>query len=63
MSGTHDADLLFAGSVPQLYDEHLVPLIFEEYADDLGARLRTVDPTTVLEVICPRTASCQAGRW
>jgi SAM-dependent methyltransferase len=50
MSGGHDTDLLFAGSVPQLYDEHLVPLIFEVYADDLVARLGTTDPNSVLEV-------------
>jgi SAM-dependent methyltransferase len=50
MSGTHDADLLFAGSVPQLYDKHLVPLIFGSYADDLVARLGTTETTAVLEV-------------
>ena len=29
----------FAGSIPALYDTHLVPLIFEPYAADLARRL------------------------
>jgi len=29
------ADTLFAGSIPELYDTYLVPLIFEPYAVDL----------------------------
>ena len=33
-------DLRFAGSVPEIYDTHLVPLIFQPYADDLAERLR-----------------------
>lgn len=32
-------DSAFTGSVPQLYERHLVPLIFEPYADDLVRRL------------------------
>ena len=31
-----DSDKVFAGSIPQLYDEYLVPLIFEPYADRPG---------------------------
>jgi hypothetical protein len=34
-----DVDRHFAGSIPQLYDEYLVPLIFEPYAVDLAARV------------------------
>jgi SAM-dependent methyltransferase len=33
-------DKVFAGSIPKLYDTHLVPLIFESYAADLASRLR-----------------------
>ena len=29
-------DKLFAGSIPELYDRYLVPLIFEPYASDLA---------------------------
>lgn len=41
---------VFAGSVPELYDRHLVPLIFRPYADDLVARLRDLEVGSVLEV-------------
>jgi hypothetical protein len=30
-----DSEILFAGSIPELYDEYLVPLIFESYASVL----------------------------
>lgn len=36
---SHGTDKLFAGSIPELYDTHLVPLIFEPYAADLAQRL------------------------
>ena len=45
-------DKRFAGSIPQLYEEHLVPLIFEPYAQDLAARLAARPPKRVLEVAC-----------
>ena len=44
---THDT--LFAGSIPELYDELLVPLIFEPYADDLARRVAALSPARVLE--------------
>ena len=34
-----DSDKVFAGSIPKIYDTHLVPLIFEPYAADLAQRL------------------------
>ena len=35
-----DSDIIFAGSIPKLYDTYLVPLsIFEPYAADLVNRL------------------------
>ncbi len=45
-----DADRAFAGSVPQLYERYLVPLIHEPYVEDLGARLVRQHPSRVLEV-------------
>lgn len=42
-------DKLFAGSIPELYDRLLVPLIFEPYALDLARRLAETDPHDVLE--------------
>jgi SAM-dependent methyltransferase len=46
----HDSDSVFAGSVPELYDELLVPLIFEPYAADLVRRVREFAPDSLLEV-------------
>ncbi|HEY2926834.1 class I SAM-dependent methyltransferase [Piscinibacter sp.] len=43
------SDTLFAGSIPELYDSHLVPLIFEPYAADLARRVAARDPSRVLE--------------
>jgi ubiquinone/menaquinone biosynthesis C-methylase UbiE len=42
-------DKLFAGSIPEIYDRFLVPLIFEPYARDLAERLAKVNPQAVLE--------------
>src|SRR6185437_4005499 len=42
-------DRLFAGSIPETYDRLMVPLIFEEYALDLAARVAKADPRDVLE--------------
>ncbi|MDQ8729394.1 methyltransferase domain-containing protein [Bradyrhizobium sp. LHD-71] len=46
---TNDADKVFAGSIPEIYDEYLVPLIFEPYATDLAGRLSAFKPESVLE--------------
>ena len=43
-------DQVFGGSIPELYDRYLVPLIFDSYADDLVERLLRLSPTSVLEV-------------
>jgi SAM-dependent methyltransferase len=45
-----ETDAVFAGSVPDLYDEYLVPLIFEAYAADLVVRLQAMTSGRVLEV-------------
>ncbi len=50
MDSQQASDLVFAGSVPELYDRLLVPLIFEPYADDLVARLAALGVSSVLEV-------------
>src|SRR2546423_3382929 len=42
-------DKLFAGSIPEIYDRLLVPLIFESCARDLAERLAKVKPRDVLE--------------
>ena len=42
-------DKLFAGSIPEIYDHFLVPLIFEPYAADLAGRVALAQPRDVLE--------------
>ena len=42
-------DKMFAGSIPELYERFLVPLIFESYALDLAGRLAKANPSDVLE--------------
>jgi ubiquinone/menaquinone biosynthesis C-methylase UbiE len=42
-------DKLFAGSIPEIYERYLVPLIFEAYAQDLAGRLARIEPRDVLE--------------
>lgn len=44
-----ETDRLFAGSIPELYDRYLGPLVFAPYARDLAARLAAFGPAYVLE--------------
>ncbi len=46
---TPSSDATFAGSIPELYDSLLVPLIFEPYAADLARRVAALNPSRVLE--------------
>ena len=48
--GKHSTDKVFAGSIPELYDTYLVPLIFEPYAIDIANRLASMHPRRVLEI-------------
>jgi predicted O-methyltransferase YrrM len=43
------ADKVFTGSIPELYDRLLVPLIFEPYARDLAGRVAQAGARDVLE--------------
>ena len=45
-----DTDKVFTGSIPKLYEEYLVPLIFEPYAADLVNRVASRSPARVLEI-------------
>ena len=42
-------DTAFAGSIPEIYERFLVPLIFEAYARDLAARVLKTGAQSVLE--------------
>jgi ubiquinone/menaquinone biosynthesis C-methylase UbiE len=44
------SDKAFAGSIPENYDRHMVPLIFEAYAADLARRAAALSPGAVLEI-------------
>ncbi|WP_439373546.1 class I SAM-dependent methyltransferase [Bradyrhizobium sp. PMVTL-01] len=43
-------DKVFAGSIPKIYDEYLVPLIFSIYAQDLARRVAARSPSVLLEI-------------
>jgi SAM-dependent methyltransferase len=47
---SHGTDKEFGGSIPEVYDSHLVPLIFEAFAIDLASRLASRQPKRVLEL-------------
>jgi ubiquinone/menaquinone biosynthesis C-methylase UbiE len=43
------ADAAFTGSIPELYDTVLVPMVFTDFSADLAAHVASGDPATVLE--------------
>ncbi len=43
-------DKVFEGSIPKLYEEFMVPMIFEPYALDIATRLAKRLPSSVLEI-------------
>ncbi|MHC2704181.1 SAM-dependent methyltransferase [Bradyrhizobium liaoningense] len=45
-----DTDKVFAGSIPRLYDEYLVPMIFAVYAEDIARRVAALSPSVLLEI-------------
>jgi ubiquinone/menaquinone biosynthesis C-methylase UbiE len=47
--GEVNADRLFQGSIPAFYDEHLGPLLFVPYAEDLASRLADIQHGQILE--------------
>ena len=49
---TRVTDSVFSGSVPQLYDTYLVPLIFQPYAAEVASRLSKLPVSRVLEIAC-----------
>jgi SAM-dependent methyltransferase len=47
---TYGCDKVFTGSIAELYETYLVPLLFEPYAADLAARLASRPLGRVLEI-------------
>ncbi|MFC5576747.1 class I SAM-dependent methyltransferase [Lysobacter niabensis] len=48
--GHPSTDTRFSGSIPELYERYLVPLIFQPYAADLAARTAALPAREVLEI-------------
>ena len=44
-----ETDKVFAGSIPENYDRHMVPLIFAGFAEDMARRVAALSPRAVLE--------------
>jgi SAM-dependent methyltransferase len=45
-----ELDSRFAGSIPEIYERYLVPLIFEPYAARIASRVATAEPSRLLEI-------------
>ncbi|MFZ4288556.1 class I SAM-dependent methyltransferase [Variovorax sp. HJSM1_2] len=50
MANASPSPQTFSGSIAQLYEQYLVPLIFEPYAIDLARRIMALQPSAVLEI-------------
>lgn len=48
--GRPEIDKVFSGSIPGLYESHLVPVFFESYAQDLAERVASHGPHRILEI-------------
>jgi hypothetical protein len=55
------SDKTFAGSIPEIYDRFMIPLVFEPYARDLAGRLANVEPRDVLETAAGTGVLTRAG--
>ncbi len=42
-------DIQFAGSIPELYDRYMVPLLFRPYAELVAERAKALQPKRILE--------------
>ncbi|NTJ66578.1 class I SAM-dependent methyltransferase [Agrobacterium rhizogenes] len=63
MTGT---DKVFAGTIPEIYQRYLVPMIFEPYAKDMADRVARLCPLRVLELaagtgVATRAIASQLG--
>lgn len=45
-------DKVFSGSIPAIYESHMVPMLFEPYAAELAERVAAQAPLHVLETAC-----------
>src|SRR5690348_4690779 len=42
-------DKVFTGSIPEIYERHLVPILFQPYASELAERVAQLKPRDILE--------------
>jgi len=62
-----DGDRIFSGSIAQVYERYMVPMIFAPYAEDLAQRVVLRRPSDVLEIaagtgaVTRRLADCLPG--
>ena len=54
-------DTVFAGSIPAIYDQYMVPLIFEPYARLVAERAASIKPDNILETAAGTGVVTQAG--
>lgn len=47
-----NSDLVFSGSVPELYTRYMGPMLFEPYADHLAGLIASLGSSEVLETAC-----------
>ena len=47
-----DPNVIFEGPIPENYDRYLGPALFEPFAMDMAARLKSEQPKNVLELAC-----------
>jgi ubiquinone/menaquinone biosynthesis C-methylase UbiE len=47
-----ETNISFSGSIPQMYDRYLGPVLFEPYAADLARRVAVRATGPVLEMAC-----------
>ncbi len=52
----HATDRVFAAPIADTYETLLVPLIFDQYADDMANRVASLAPQRVLEIACGTAA-------
>ena len=50
MTDATSPDHKFAGSIPAMYDTHLVPMLFAPYAADMVSRVRARSASAILEI-------------
>ena len=43
------SDAKFVGAIPEIYDRLMVPLMFQQFAEDMAARVAALQPGAVLE--------------